>query len=164
MGRLGEIAAVVICLLVFAVIAYNKCVTRKWSKRQSVFAILSGVYIALVLLNTVVLRTPYKGVHLKLLPLWRLTEIGRYELHEVIEEILTNVLLLFPFGFLICAGFPSIKMRSIISIGLGVSIIIESLQYISQRGAFEIDDLIFNVIGIMLGLMLGRLVIHRKEV
>ncbi len=157
-------ATLFIGLLLLTVIVYKKCAIQKWTKKQGVFAILTGAYIAMVFMYTVVLRSPYKGVHLKLLPLWRLTKIGRYELHEVIKEILTNVIMMFPLGFLICTGFPRIKIRSIISIGFGVSIIIETLQYISQRGAFEIDDLIFNVIGIFLGLMLGRLVFHRKEV
>lgn len=150
-------------LLLFVIIIYKNCFAQKWSKMQGVFAALGGMYFFLVLLFTVVLRTPYKGVHLKLIPLWRLMKTDRYDFYYVIKEILINISLLLPLGFFFHAGFPKAKTGKIIVIGFTLSLIIEILQFISQRGAFEMDDLIFNTIGLYLGFILGRLVLYQKK-
>ncbi len=157
-----EISILLIGLLILALVVYKRCAAHKWSKKQGGFAFTAGLYIALIFMHTLVLRSPYKGVHLKLIPLWRLMKAGRYEFHEVIKEILTNVIMLLPLGFIIHVGFPNIKIQIVIAIGLSLSLIIETLQYVSQRGAFEVDDLIFNILGIFLGYILGCLILHQK--
>ena len=159
----AEIAVLIVGLLILAFIVYKRCSAHKWSKKQGGFAFLAGLYIVLIFMHTLILRSPYNGVHLKLIPLWRLMKTGRYEFHEVMKEILTNVVLLLPLGFIIHLGFPNIKIQIVIVIGLSLSLIIETLQYISQRGAFEVDDLIFNILGIFIGYVLGGLISHRKQ-
>ena len=155
----AEITTLFIVLLIFAAIVYNRSTTQKWAKKQCAFAFVAGIYIALVFMYTLVLRSPYKGVHLKLIPLWRIMKIGRYAFHEVIIEMLTNIILLLPLGFIFHVGFRTIKVRIVIVIGLSLSLIIEALQYISQRGAFEVDDVILNILGMYVGYILGDLIL-----
>ncbi len=92
------------------------------------------------------------GKSLNLLPLITLTP-------EDVKTSLLNILLLIPFGF----GLPFItnfRMRRIVLIGALFSIIIELLQLITGLLAnitfriADINDVLFNTIGVAIGYML----------
>ena len=75
-----------------------------------------------------------------------------------------NVLWFIPFGF----GLPSLRRTKIaawrvIGWGLLLSLAIESLQFVLVSGVADIDDVIFNTIGTILGLGLWRLLSPRSH-
>ncbi|WP_125582524.1 VanZ family protein [Lacticaseibacillus suibinensis] len=75
-----------------------------------------------------------------------------------------NVLWFIPFGF----GLPSLRRTKIaawrvIGWGLLLSLAIESLQFVLASGVADIDDVIFNTIGTILGLGLWRLLSPRSH-
>lgn len=75
---------------------------------------------------------------------------------EAIQNI-NNILLFIPFGFL----FPAKKWRLLILASITVSALIECVQYIFALGWCEIDDVISNTIGAMIGF--GILIFLNKK-
>ena len=67
-------------------------------------------------------------------------------------QIIGNIVMFLPWGFLI----PYIwkKMRSfsfVLFASLGFTLMIESMQLITKRGLFELDDMVHNTVGGILG-------------
>ena len=71
-------------------------------------------------------------------------------------QIFLNIILFIPFGFILSTNLylyhrPRHLFLPILLSGLFVSIIVELLQYLTSRGYSEIDDVINNSMGAMLG-------------
>lgn len=101
--------------------------------------------------NIVRLRPIYSTIlmveHFAFLQYWR----------EIYINILGNLFMFLPFGFL---GFlfPKLNnLRTLLVYFLSVIIIIEFLQYFTRVGVFDIDDIILNTIGVILGFYLKNL-------
>ncbi len=63
-----------------------------------------------------------------------------------------NVLVFMPFGFLL--PIMSKKLRGflrIVLLGLALSLIVECIQFVTNTGCFDVDDLLLNTIGTALG-------------
>ena len=88
-------------------------------------------------------------------PLWSYKEwfTGDADLGN---EILANIAMFVPFGFLLSAVFP--KRRFIIPAAIVFSLTIETLQLVLMRGLFEWDDVISNTIGAAVGVLLFQIV------
>jgi glycopeptide antibiotics resistance protein len=92
------------------------------------------------------------GTNVNLIPLATLTL-------EDVKTSLLNILMMMPFGF----GLPfitNLRMKRVVSLGLLLSIVIELLQLITGFTAnttfrvADINDLIFNTVGVAIGYML----------
>ena len=68
-----------------------------------------------------------------------------------LEQIVMNVVFFIPLGFLFRASFKSISLWKVILGAFLISTSIEILQFIYRKGFSEIDDIINNVLGSMLG-------------
>ena len=113
-------------------------------------------YAFLVLAETVLIRRASSGSHLnlELFWSWRAWETQR-------TEILTNVVMFIPVGVL--AGWIW-KWRGLWA-AAGLSSVIEILQLVTSRGLCEIDDVIHNVLGALIGVsavMLIRMIWKRR--
>ncbi len=82
-------------------------------------------------------------------------EILRYELGSkgFYNQVLGNILLLIPFGFFVTDYVKITKLRIIFFLTLLTSLVIESTQYFIGR-CFDIDDIILNVLGGIIGFLL----------
>ena len=65
-----------------------------------------------------------------------------------------NVVAFVPIGLLLGVVFRNIKWWRVLLIGGCISISIEILQLITKRGFSEIDDVIHNVFGCMVGFLI----------
>ncbi|TDN39590.1 hypothetical protein A8B98_18050 [Hymenobacter sp. UV11] len=65
-----------------------------------------------------------------------------------------------PLVVIIKLHFKAIKYQNIILICTGVSLFIELIQYALKRGVADIDDIILNVLGSIISLMILQLVKH----
>ena len=72
--------------------------------------------------------------------------------------VIENIILFFPFGFLLMTSFEKIKVWQSVLIGFFVSLLIETLQYCTGRGYCQTDDVIMNVLGTFFGSFLAYLV------
>lgn len=85
---------------------------------------------------------------------------------ELFEEIILNILLYVPLGYLLPFTWPKLlKNRQdryspwkVLLIGFGCSALTESTQLIFRIGFFEIDDMINNTLGCLLGWFLYLLI------
>ena len=75
------------------------------------------------------------------------------------REILLNMGMFIPFGFLLTACLASWKRRcaKVLAAGIIFSCAIEILQFVLWRGLFELDDIVNNAAGAVLGYWLYRL-------
>lgn len=62
-----------------------------------------------------------------------------------------NIILFLPIGFLLPTLFSRISWIKIISIAIATGIIVEGIQAILHIGIFDIDDVILNGLGLILG-------------
>lgn len=80
----------------------------------------------------------------------------------VLQNLLGNIILFMPLGLLIPAIYPAKRsMIKIIIISFLCSFTIEVTQFVSSRGIFDVDDLILNTIGGVLGYFLFNLILKR---
>ncbi|TFZ63336.1 VanZ family protein [Hymenobacter sp. UV11] len=82
------------------------------------------------------------------------------ELLNFYLNLLGNIFLLMPLVVIIKLHFKAIKYQNIILICTGVSLFIELIQYALKRGVADIDDIILNVLGSIISLMILQLVKH----
>ena len=82
-------------------------------------------------------------------------EIIRYEFLSTyfIKNVLGNVILFIPFGYSVSTLIKSKKPFAILLVALLTSLTIEVTQYMIGR-TFDIDDIILNVIGCIIGYLL----------
>lgn len=107
-------------------------------------------YVVLLYSFTVFLRPSQLSSRYVITPFWSYDAIqeGR---HELIAEILINMIMFIPIGFLLSTILKPNKWWIILIIGMGISFSIEYLQFAMKKGLAELDDLMHNVIGCMLG-------------
>lgn len=81
----------------------------------------------------------------------------------IIINIFGNIIMFTPFGFLGIV-FPKLNdFKTLIINFLSVIIIIESLQYFTRMGVFDIDDIILNTIGVVIGFWFYRFCASRAS-
>ena len=74
----------------------------------------------------------------------------------VLINVFGNIIMFTPFGFLGIV-FPKLDdFKTLIINFLSAIIIIESLQYFTRLGVFDIDDVILNTIGVAIGFWIYR--------
>jgi len=66
-------------------------------------------------------------------------------------NILGNILLLVPIGFFMPLAAPKSNWKSAVLFGIVLALFIELSQVIFQVGIFDIDDVLLNVVGLLLG-------------
>ncbi len=64
---------------------------------------------------------------------------------------LLNVALFVPVGFLVGCGFRNISWKRVLQIAFFLSLTVEILQFIFKKGYAEVDDVIHNVGGCLIG-------------
>ena len=66
-------------------------------------------------------------------------------------NLLGNILLLVPIGFLIPFLYRNITWKKSLAIAVAAGFVIEGMQVVLHAGIFDIDDVILNALGVMLG-------------
>ena len=115
--------------------------TKKW-----IPTLLIG-YTLIILGETLLFRTPgHTGTELT--PFWS------YKHPELKNEVIANILLFIPFGFLAGKlwGWKAIPLAAFLSF------CIEAVQLVCKLGFFEFDDMIHNTAGAIIGYLLVVLI------
>ena len=122
---------------------------RVWKKPS--LGLLVG-YAFLILAETVLIRKPFVGEHIKLELLWswKVWSVQK-------EQILANVIMFLPVGVL----FGRIWRWRGLWVAFGLSAAIEILQLVTSRGLCEFDDVIHNMIGAAIGVGVGMLCLKK---
>lgn len=76
---------------------------------------------------------------------------GSYSRHDMLLENFMNVIVFVPIGLLVGWTIKNMNWKKVFFIGMGISFSIELLQLVFKRGFAEVDDLIHNTLGCMIG-------------
>ena len=81
----------------------------------------------------------------------------------LLEEIILNILLYIPLGYLLPFVFGKLKPWQVVAIAFGCSALTEVIQLVGKIGWFEFDDMLNNTMGCVIGLVMYRCIISRGE-
>ncbi|MCD7922224.1 MAG: VanZ family protein [Clostridiales bacterium] len=76
-----------------------------------------------------------------------------------------NILIFMPFGFLLPT--MSRKLRGffrVVLLGFELSLAVECVQLVTRTGSFDVDDMILNTLGSVIGVLIYMVVQHRRDV
>lgn len=106
-------------------------------------------YLFLLLYLTVFVRNTQAEWTYNLSPFWSYQAI-REGRDDILVQVVMNVLAFIPIGLLL-GTFKGLKWWQVLLIGLCFSILIELLQLVLKRGLTEIDDVVHNGVGCVIG-------------
>lgn len=87
---------------------------------------------------------------------WKYREVIGVDM--VVENLAGNIVVFMPFGFLLPVIYePLKKWYAILPVGVCFSAAIECVQLVTRVGSMDIDDVILNVTGVMLGFIFLKL-------
>jgi glycopeptide antibiotics resistance protein len=92
-----------------------------------------------------------------------ITRISTIGVMYVGINLLGNIIVMIPFGYALPSLFGAGRKRPILYVFVGMlfSILIEFSQYLTHTGTCDVDDVILNTVGVILGYLLYS-VSHRK--
>lgn len=117
---------------------------------RMILQLLFAEYVILLLCSTVIFRIVHQGREFDYTPFWS------YSKQELWNENIMNVAVFVPIGvllfFILKTQMSQAKVfLMVFFVGLGLSVLIETLQLIFMKGFSEIDDVIHNTLGCLLG-------------
>lgn len=129
-----------------------------WQGLRYVAVLLLAEWVFLVLSAIVFFRETGAERAYNLMPFWSYWDYGKdsYFL-EMFGENFLNVLLFVPVGFLAGCGLRGMTLKKVLLLGGGLSVFIELLQFLFNKGFCETDDVIHNVLGSVIGYGLLKL-------
>ncbi len=147
------------------VIALVWVLTVVFREKRPVLYLMLIAYLVLYSFLVYFGRKPYAKpqLHLDLFWSYRIAFDGFKIRHlSYAREILLNILVYVPLGMILAAIFRDSKHPILwpVLIGLGLSVITEAVQYITARGVTELDDVMDNGVGLLIGI--GTFVLTEK--
>ncbi len=138
------------------VILFAFCRIRKILKYSS--GLLLVEYVFLLFCSTVIFRTIGETRQYNFQPCWSYNSIHEGNEDLLVENIM-NVVVFIPVGLLLGIAFKQVKWWKALLIGCGISVAIEALQFFYNKGFSEVDDVIHNTLGCMIGLGVYQLLL-----
>lgn len=135
--------------------ALNRVTGKDHLVHVSLWDKLSLIYVCFMLLVTLFIREIGSGGKLAWTPLWSWKMVFRYHSLQLLWQILLNILLFVPLGFLM-AIHRGRSAKVMVLIGFGLSFCIELCQLVFRLGLFEWDDILHNGAGCALGMLAVR--------
>lgn len=107
-------------------------------------------YIFLIFCSTVIFRVACETMKYDFQPFWSYKAIqeGR---EDLLAENIMNVVVFVPVGLLFGIAFKQMTWWKALMIGCSISVTIESLQFFFLRGFSEVDDVMHNTVGCLIG-------------
>lgn len=158
---------IILILILICLLLYGKYVKKERLVLETV-TIRFVFIIYIILLGAVVWLIPTANFGYLPFNLIPFKTIGNYVMSlmngtipvfVIVKNLAGNVLLLFPLGFLLPLQFSKLSIKKIIMLGVMIPIVIEGGQFILYLLKFgtrsvDIDDVILNFIGYILGYFL----------
>ena len=149
------VISLLMALLVAAIGMFCKQVANK---KSFVLWVLLIEYLFVVACSTIIFRgeQSFTYAKLELIPFWTYWAVVKHIPGVSIWDIILNVVLFMPLGFLVTLLFPKIPWWKVLMIAMAMSIIIETNQYFFEKGIAQIDDVMHNTIGAIIGWLIAR--------
>lgn len=145
------------------IIAYLLFRKGKIERSSFIASPLLAFYLSFVIKITITERVSSPNAAYRLIPCWSYRAILNGEV-DLIFQIIWNVVLFIPIGFLLML-FLTFKQKRLLSfvISLLMSAVIESIQLIFHLGLFELDDIIHNTLGAIIGTCAYAFIIYMRK-
>lgn len=140
------ILALIVIVIGFIVGSYLTRKDRYSFFRNSLLIVLLG-YLFFVLCTTLLFRESSEIMRYHFFPFWSYDVLN----YNIIAQLILNVLMFVPIGFLLGTIIKKISWMQVIEMGCLLSVMIEILQLLTRRGVCNIDDVIHNTIGCAIG-------------
>ena len=127
---------------------------------RAIFSLLFAEYVLFLFCSTAIFREINEKQKFDFRPFWSYLAIKEGK-EELLPEIIMNVVVFIPVGILLGCISKKIGIWLVISIGCGISILIEILQYVFKLGLCEFDDVFHNTMGCLIGY--GAYILVRLE-
>ena len=157
----------VIAFAVFCVVTVMLYKRRRFDRAQCVAAILLSLYIVVLLYFTVIGRYSHKEYDYQIHIFYSYRFLLEQFDSQSIRQFVINLVMLVPVGFLLST---IIKMKDkyaiVLVLCLLFTLFIESMQLLTKCGSFEVDDIISNMIGAVIGILIYALIhwiTHQKD-
>lgn len=156
-----------IAFAVFCTVSIFLYKRQKFNKMQCAAAILLSLYIVVLLYFTVTGRYSHEEYEYKINFFTSYRWFFQYNGEQVLRQLLINYVMLMPVGFLLPVVINA-KHKYLITLALSLllTVFIETLQLITKCGSFEVDDIINNFVGAVLGMLIymlfSRIIQNRK--
>ena len=129
--------------------------------KRDICAVLLGICTAAILWITILSREVQSGVSFyppfhTIGAFWRDIQRG-----GISGNLFGNILLFIPIGVLL-SFITGWKGRTVI-IAAGFSLVIETTQFITSRGCFDLDDVLLNTVGCFIGYGLLQIASHYSQ-
>ena len=108
-------------------------------------------YLLATLCITILMRPENEAFRYNLTPFWSYAAVEKRPYGWLLVQIILNVLLFVPIGALFCKIFKPCRFWKFLLPGIMLSAFIEFMQLVFKRGLCEIDDVIHNSLGYMIG-------------
>ena len=148
----------VIAFAVFCAVSIFLYKKHKFNKLQCGAAIVLSLYIVVLLYFTVVGRYSHEEYEYKINFFTSYRWFFKYNGEQVLRQLLINLVMIMPVGFLLPVVIKA-KYKYLITMALSLllTVFIETMQLITKCGSFEVDDIINNFIGAVLGMLIYAL-------
>lgn len=152
----ATLALGVLVMLVFFLRIY--CDHPRSTRRRAL--LLFGIYFAVVAYLTIFMRIGSVDTSIVTTPFDDLREAFINRDPAMMEHFLLNVVMFIPFGYLVPATNPKYLRKWSFALmgGLLASTVIEGCQMVFQLGQSDVDDIIANTVGAVIGYALVRFV------
>lgn len=146
----GFILAFPVSVIVFLVNYYSMQQKHSVLWKQILYRCLFAFYLVMLLAITFLGRADVEGF--SFIPFSSYIEAWKKSSLIAWRNIVINIIMFMPFGFLLPMIFKKADNLLQISVITAIfSLGIELLQVLSHRGVFEIDDIINNLVGSIIG-------------
>lgn len=166
---------VLVVLMILLLPLLERLLGRWPGVRTAVKRMLLGVYLCANVYETLMFRIirPEQLLNLELLRSWRkafdmpdgllslLRGTASIASPSMASQLLLNILLYIPLGYLLPAAYPRLKGWQVAVIGAALSTLTEAAQLIFRIGWCECDDVLHNLLGCLVGLLMYCLLFRR---
>lgn len=156
---LAAMVSAVVLSIVYCVFRFATGGKKAFPDGKASVLFLLVCYLA-ALWSAAVLQEPVSDVpqwNFQLFAAWRLAWSSFYRYAWV--PILLRFIMYLPLGVILpFLAKPFRKWYAVLGTGLGLSLAVEITQYLTRRGAADVDDLLANTLGVMVGFCLTMLV------
>ena len=161
---INQIMPGVIPAAVLAVIALIVCLARKAPRAKTVYWTILAAYVGFVIGETILNPSSVPGPYsrrVNLVPFRDLIYYTSRRLSWYFWQALLNIVLFLPYGVFLKIGRRKLWASALI--GFGSSLLIEAVEYVANRGVFDVDDLILNTLGTVIGYLLAALFFRMRR-
>lgn len=147
--------AVLILMLIIEVLwtflAHELKLKRKYEKWRFINSVVFLASLAAILLITIFTREKvYVEPSFRILDGMLSLTMLRFVSESKIKHMALNVLLFFPIGLSMPFAYR-LHRKYVVPFGFLISLFIECTQYFCLLGRFEVDDLLMNTMGVVIG-------------